>query len=57
MYAYIETDSPAKVEELVDHWFENWKNINFMDLFYLKLQLFKCCLLYLLYEYKGRSVL
>ncbi len=39
LYAYIETDSPAKVEELVDHWFENWKNINFMDLFYLKLQL------------------
>lgn len=39
LHAYIETDSPARVEELVGDWFEKWKNINFMDLFYLKLQL------------------
>lgn len=39
LHAYIETDSPAKVEELVHNWFEKWKHINFMDLFYLKLQL------------------
>lgn len=39
LYTYIETDSPAQMENLINIWFEKWTNINFMDLFYLKLQL------------------
>lgn len=39
LYTYIETDSPGKLESLICGWFDNWKNVNLLDLFYLKLQL------------------
>ncbi len=39
LYTYIETNSPDKMETLIRSWFEKWKNVNLLDLLYLKLQL------------------
>lgn len=39
LYAYMETDSPEKIEKLVEKWFQEWSSISMPDLFYLKLQL------------------
>lgn len=54
LYTYIETDSPGKLEELIQSWFEKWKNVNLLDLLYLKLQLLNA--VFYIYSMNTRKV-